>query len=121
MIVPMPSVAITELTRALVTIRPLIRPISAPTAEDHEDGDRDRQAGVDDQAGDQHALHAGGEADGQVELADDDGDRQPAGDDHGERGLVEHVDAVARASGRRPATAIAKMRDHQAASPTIVP
>ena len=31
MIVPMPSVAITELTRILVTMRPLSRPISAPT------------------------------------------------------------------------------------------
>ena len=36
-----------------------------------EDRDRDRQPVLDDQAGDQHAVQAGGKADGEVELADD--------------------------------------------------
>ena len=72
MIVPTPSVAITELTLSLVTMRPLTSPISAPSAEHDEDRDRDRQLVMDDEAGDQHAVQAGGKADRQVELADDD-------------------------------------------------
>ena len=68
------------------------------------DGERDRQPVVDDEAGDQHAVHARGEADRQIELADDDGDGQPAGDDHRERRLVEDVGEVAsvgKARGER--------------------
>ena len=59
-----------------------------------QDRDGDRQLVLDDQPGDQHAVQAGGIADRQIELADDDRHGQPAGDDHRQRRLVEHVDEV---------------------------
>jgi hypothetical protein len=87
-------------------------PDQRPDADHGKDRDRDRQAGMDDEAGDQHAFHARGEADRQVELADDDGDGEAAGDDHGERRLVEDVDAVGerREGDRRDDR---EGRDHQ--------
>ena len=93
--VPTPSVAITELTRTLVTISPLTRPISAPSGEH----DQDRDSGIgslfgDDEAGDQDAMQARRKTDGKVELADDHGHRQAGRDDHRQRSLVEDVGEV---------------------------
>jgi hypothetical protein len=67
---------------------------------DDQDRQRDRQLIVDDQTGDEDAMQAGGEPDRQVELADRHRQGQPAGDDHRQGGLIEHVGEVGQGRER---------------------
>ena len=94
MIVPTPSVAITEFTLSFVTINPLTTPTSAPSAEHDGDSEADGQLVVHDESGHQHAMQARGIANREVKLADDHRKGEPARDDHGERGLIEHIDEI---------------------------
>ena len=73
---PTPSVAMTEFTFTLVTIRPLTSADEGAGREHDQDRHGDRQLVVDDEAGDQDAVQTGREADRQVEFTDDDGQRQ---------------------------------------------
>ena len=80
--------------------------------DDDSHRNRDGQLVVDDKAGDQNAVQAGGEADGQVEFANNHGKRQSAGNDHGQRGLVQHIGKVAH-GGKGPGRQDRKCHDHR--------
>ena len=63
MMVPTPSVAITELTFILVTMKPLIEADNRAERYHDEDGNGNRQLVVDDESGHENAVQAGGKAD----------------------------------------------------------
>ena len=94
MMVPTPSVAITELTLQLGDDEAVDDADQRAEREHDQDRERDGQLVVHDEAGHQHAVQARGVADREVELADDHGERQAAGDDHRERGLIEDIDEI---------------------------
>ena len=73
----------------------------APRASTMRIASRDRQLVMDDEAGDQHAVQARGIADREVELADDHREGQAAGDDHRQRGLVQHIDELPKVGKAR--------------------
>ena len=84
----------------------------SPQSDDDRHRDCDRQLAVHDQSGDQHAVQARRIADREVHLADDERERQSAGDDHRQRRLVEDVDEIVE-GGKRVGRQDGESDDHQ--------